>query len=573
MTLASTVYGRVRGERRDGVTVFRGVPYAATPAGAARFAAPAPPEPWTGIRDAVTASAAAPAPPRDRIGDLDMTALSGTPWHAGTAGDYLTVNVWAPEPATGRLPVLVFVHGGGFLAGTGSAAAYDGTELARRGMVVVTVNYRLGAAGWLHLDDAPANRGLLDVLAALRWVRDNITGFGGDPGQVTVAGQSAGATIVAALLSSPLAEGLFHRAISQSGNGLGAFTTAQAKLVTQALARAAGVAPTVDGFAAVSDTDLVAYTASIAGLDLEVDGVRDPLLGMSPFSVVLDPATVPVQPADAVAAGHGHDIDLLIGINADEANLYLVPTGRQDRDPSDMSERLFTTGTEALARSHAAAGGRTFHYRFVWHSDAFDGMLVAAHCVELPFVFGTTGLASLRGSRSLLGSADGVRPTADIIQAAWTGFVTAGDPGWPATTHDNDHVEVLGRGRRAVNPAGWADAGFPLSPAVRVGDVVHVSGQIAVDPASFTPVGRTVTDQIGQIFRNLTEVLHAAGATLDDIVSTRVYLTDPASFAEMNAAYAKLASTPYPARTTVYMPLPGDFLVEIDAVAVLDRQP
>ncbi|WP_162794949.1 carboxylesterase family protein, partial [Nonomuraea lactucae] len=254
---AATPYGPVRGEWCDGVAVFRAIPYAATPHGAARFAAPAAPSPWREVREATRASAVAPAPPRDRIGELDMTALSGTPWRPadpdttrnGTsspdADDYLTVNVWTPATPTRRLPVLVFVHGGGFLSGTGAAAAYDGTALARQGIVVVTLNYRLGAAGWLHLDGAPDNRGLLDVLAALRWVRDGIGAFGGNPRHVTVMGQSAGATIVGALLASPPAAGLFHRAISQSGNGLGALVPAQARRVTEALAAAAGVEPTV----------------------------------------------------------------------------------------------------------------------------------------------------------------------------------------------------------------------------------------------------------------------------------------------------------------------------------------
>ncbi|WP_205315350.1 Rid family hydrolase, partial [Nonomuraea lactucae] len=346
-----------------------------------------------------------------------------------------------------------------------------------------------------------------------------------------------------------------------------------ARRVTEALAAAAGVEPTVAGFAALSDADLVAHAASLAGLDLDIDGARDPLLGLGPFGVVLDPDTLPEQPADAVAAGRGHDVDLLIGVAADEANLYQVPTGRRDRDAREMSDALFGDGTGALARGHAAAGGRTFRYTFGWSSDAFDGALGAAHCMELPFVFGTTGLPSLRGPRALLGSARGADGLTAAVQRAWTGFVTAGDPGWPRFTADDPHIEELGAGRRAVTPAGWAEPGFPLSAGVRVGDVVHVSGQIAIDPTSGKPVGGTVTEQVEQVFANLVAVLGAAGATLDDVVATRVYLRDPELFAEMNAAYARLAPRPYPARTTVYMPLPGTFLVEIDAVAVVDGRP
>ncbi|MEO3809188.1 carboxylesterase family protein [Sphaerisporangium sp. B11E5] len=566
---AETPYGRVRGDRDDAIAVFRAIPHTATPRGAARFAAPVPPAPWRQVRDPVILPAKAPAPPRDRIGPLDMTAFSGAPWRPADTGDHLTATVWTPAAdSRSRLPVLVFVHGGGFLAGTGDAAAYDGAALARRGIVVVTLNYRLGAPGWLHLDDAPDNRGLLDVIAALRWVRSAIGAFGGDPGRVTLMGQSAGATVVGALLATPAAAGLFRRAIVQSGNGLGALTPGQARRVTAALADAAAVPPTVAGLAAVSDADLVTYTAALAGLDLDVDGARDPLLGLGPYGVVSA-----VQPAAAVAAGHGRDVDLLLGINADEANLYLVPTARHDRDARQMSQDLFGRGTEALAVAHAGAGGRTFRYRFDWRSDAFDGALGAAHCMELPFVFGTTGIPSLRGPQALLGTAPVARELTDAIQAAWVRFVTSGDPGWPRFTADDPHIEKLGTARAATTPAGWTDHGFPLSAAVRTGNLVHVSGQIAVDPVTFTPVGRTVTEQVEQVFRNIAAALDAAGATLDDIVSTRVYLRDPAAFAEMNAAYARLAPRPYPARTTVYMQLPDDYQVEIEAIAVRTGQP
>ncbi|MCZ9344888.1 carboxylesterase family protein, partial [Streptomyces sp. TRM76130] len=206
-----------------------GVPYAAPPRGADRFGPPRPHEPWDGVRDATAPGPNAPQSERG-LGAIDMTPYFGTGWSRGE--DYLTVNVRTPSAASGGLPVMVFVHGGGFVAGSTRSALYDGSAFARDGVVLVTLNYRLGIAGFLDLPGAPANRGLLDVVGALRWVRENIAGFGGDPDNVTLFGQSAGATLVGGVLATPEAAGLFRRAIVQSGNGRGAFTTEQAARVT-----------------------------------------------------------------------------------------------------------------------------------------------------------------------------------------------------------------------------------------------------------------------------------------------------------------------------------------------------
>ncbi|HUQ55568.1 carboxylesterase family protein [Lentzea sp.] len=213
-----TTRGAVRGLSQDGTAVFRDIPYAAPPSGAGRFAPPAEHEPWHDVRDATGFGPTAPQA-RRVLGSMDPSAYFGEGWHRGE--DYLTVNVRTPGPAaTGPaatgLPVTVFVHGGGFVAGSGRAELYDGSAFARDGVVFVTVDYRLGIAGFLDLPGAPANRGLLDVVAALRWVRENIARFGGDPGTVTVFGQSAGATVVSGLLATPEAAGLFRRAIVQS---------------------------------------------------------------------------------------------------------------------------------------------------------------------------------------------------------------------------------------------------------------------------------------------------------------------------------------------------------------------
>lgn len=239
--VVTTAQGAVRGLRRDdGTTVFLNIPYAAPPVGAGRFMHPLPHEPWDGVRDATVPGPNAPQSER-RLGSIDMAPYFGTGWSRGE--DYLTVNVWTPATVRADLPVMVFVHGGGFVAGSTRSAMYDGSAFARDGVVLVTLNYRLGIAGFLDLPGAPANRGLLDVVEALCWVRENIAAFGGDPDNVTLFGQSAGATIVGGVLAAPGAAGLFRRAIVQSGSGLGAFSTEQAARVTAAAAEALGVEP------------------------------------------------------------------------------------------------------------------------------------------------------------------------------------------------------------------------------------------------------------------------------------------------------------------------------------------
>ncbi|MCP2355775.1 para-nitrobenzyl esterase [Nonomuraea thailandensis] len=479
--VVATTKGAVRGLRGDGTTAFLGVPYAAPPLGAARFAAPRPHDPWDGVRDATAPGPTAPQAGR-RLGNVDMSPYFGPGWVRGE--DFLTVDVWTPETGGARLPVMVFVHGGGFVAGSTRSEIYDGAAFARDGVVLVTLNYRLGIPGFLHLPGAPGNRGLLDVLAALRWVRENIAAFGGDPGNVTLSGQSAGATIVGAVLADPAAEGLFRRAIVQSGSGLGAFTTEQAARVTRAAARALGIEAHADAFAGVPDERLVEVMPELSGIDLRTATHGDPLIGLSPFSVVLDR-----QPADAVAAGRGAGVDLLAGTNTEEGNLYLAPFGslststaadvhaaaaRSHPDPGRlvetyrrsrpgashgelrsaiMGDALFGTGTHRLADAHAAQAARprrahasqpahadlaaagpahaaTYRYSFAWRSNALNGELGAAHAVELPFVFDATALPGLRGPAALLGTAEPPADLAPRMHAAWVSFARTGDPGW-----------------------------------------------------------------------------------------------------------------------------------------------
>ncbi|MFF9040455.1 carboxylesterase/lipase family protein [Streptomyces sp. NPDC014892] len=471
---------RVEGMVEDGVAVFRGIPYAAAPVGADRFAPPRPAT-WTGTWDARRAGPTAPQPTMDLShvpGAPDLTAVRGPGWLPGD--DYLNLNVWTPDPGAAGLPVMVFVHGGSFTGGTGAAPVHDGTRFAQDGVVLVTVNYRLGVPGFLHLPDAPDNRGLRDQLAALEWVREHVAAFGGDPDNVTVFGESAGALSVGALLAAAPA-GLFRRAVSQSGGASHAFSRGQARLVTAAVADRLGVPGTAAGLAGIPDEKLVAALAGLAAapLDLAVDGLRDPMMGMSKVGPVVDGDLLHAQPVDVVAAGAAGGVDLLVGSNSDEMNLYLVmlsaapvtedalrtAVAALHPDPERLvavyreagrgatpgellsaigTDYMFAVPTARLADAHAAvSGGRTWRYEFTWPSPVADGRLGACHTLELPFVFDAVGRVDY-GAFGVREEDEAVRALARDTHAAWVSFGRDGDPGWARYTPGSPTVQYVG---------------------------------------------------------------------------------------------------------------------------------
>ncbi len=462
--VAQTAYGAVRGTRLDGgIAAYKNVPYAAPPIGPHRFRPPAPPAPWTGVRDAVAFGPTAPKAPYVAPFDalLPETDIPGE--------DYLNLNIWVPDAAKGA-PVMVWLHGGAFANGSGSAPCYDGASFARDGVVLVTLNYRLGAEGFLFFEqeDAVPNLGLLDQIAALRWVRENIAAFGGDPDRVTVFGESAGAMSIGTLLAMPAAAGLFHRAVLQSGAAHHTLDPGSATLVTGRLAELLGIAPTREAFAPVPEPQVLE-----AQQQLRAEITRDPSparwgrasVNLMPFEPVVDGTVLPLDPARACADGQTPDIDLLIGTNADEFRLFTVPTGLFDfigeptvhataarygiepeaalavyRDGhpqasfGEIHARLITDWfyripalrmAEAYSRRRPEAA---FVYEFAWQPPTFDGKLGACHAAELPFVFDTL---DEKGFAGLLGPT----PPSDLGQtmhAAWVAFATTGDPGWPA---------------------------------------------------------------------------------------------------------------------------------------------
>lgn len=316
-----TAAGSVRGRREEDLTVFRGVPFAAPPVGEARFQAPRPPRPWDGVRDAY---AFGPPPPQDAGIQGRMGVLDGP-----TGDDWLTVNVWTPEAdAAARRPVMVWIYGGAYKLGHSGSPGYDAQHIARTGdLVVVTLNYRVGIEGFARIEGAPANRGLLDQVAALEWVRDNIAAFGGDPGQVTVFGESAGGGSVAALLAMPGARGLFGRAVAQSVPGT-FFSDELARDLATAIAAEAGLRPTAADLAAVDPRTLPEAGAALgAKMGQRVDRWGRAAPTVTPFSPVVDGEILPTTPWRALAEGAARDIDLLVGHNAQEWRLFMVLGG------------------------------------------------------------------------------------------------------------------------------------------------------------------------------------------------------------------------------------------------------
>ncbi|MGW5658383.1 carboxylesterase/lipase family protein [Streptomyces humi] len=332
--MVTTRSGRVRGvERSDGVLVWKGMPYAASPTGARRYAPPQPVASWTGVRDASAYGHAAPQVP----------LLPGLPETPNQSEDCLYLNVWSPS-TQGKRPVIVWIHGGGFIAGTGNDPTFDGGNYAQRDCVVVTFDYRLGAFGSLYQPDkyGSGNLRLLDQLAALRWVRDNIAAFGGDPCAVTVMGESAGAMSIGALLGTPRARGLFHRAILQSGGPRPVETPEVASVTRQKVLGYLGITDPADLLKVSADDLLEASTQAANNPDLPE------------YGHVVDGQVLPRHPLAAV----GGEVDLLIGTCNKEFESF-------------VASPLFRSRFERLARQ--AAGERWEHLLRVYEDTTTPG--------------------------------------------------------------------------------------------------------------------------------------------------------------------------------------------------------
>jgi para-nitrobenzyl esterase len=473
MAIVETLQGKVEGEQKDGLYLFRGIPFAQPPVAALRWRAPEPPKRWTGVRSASAYGAQSWQPPR----------VPGTPL-AGLMSvtvpcdeDCLTLNVWTPNADDRARPVMVWIHGGAFFIGSGAQAIYDGSALARRGdVVVVTINYRLGALGFLRLADvtdgripSTGNEGLLDQISALEWVRDNIERFGGDPTNVTIFGESAGGMSVGALLGAPRARGLFKRAIPQSGASSTATPAPRASELAEGFVKHLKLKPS--DLKSLETMDAQALTMSAAGYQLVAGGM--------PYQPCVDGALLPQLPLDAVKAGNADGVSVMVGAAAhewllftamdpaaatlDEGHLQARVSGRvgssaetliggyrellasrgEPYDPLSIfaaieTDRVFRLPALRLTDALAARGQNANHYEFTWRSPLMSGKLKSCHAIDIAFVFATHALDD--GVAKFCGAGPSADALARTVQDAWLSFARTGTPraagldGW--TTYD-----------------------------------------------------------------------------------------------------------------------------------------
>jgi para-nitrobenzyl esterase len=490
--IVETSHGKLEGCEDGGFRVFRGIRFARPPIGSLRFRPPAPPERWAGVRAAVDFAPAAPQPP-----DLIGPAI-GLERPRERGEDCLALNVWTPGCDGGRRPVLVWIHGGAFTIGAGSQPVFDGAALARRGdVVVVTVNYRLGVLGFLPLaavtDGAistTGNEGLLDQVAALTWVRDEIAAFGGDPANVTVFGESAGSISVSALLAMPAARGLFRRAILQSGAPNLVAGPATGERVAHAVLEAIDARPADAATklrALPVDRLIAAQIRTLVSLGLEMGGLV--------YRPSVDGTVIPQHPFEALAAGSAAGVDVLVGTTLDEMKLFaLIDQQAANLDEAGLSRRCERTipGTDAQGTPHArrtveryrelraARGAATappdlwfaiesdrvfryaamrlaalqrqhhenvYAYLFTWPSPYQGDRLGACHALDIPFVFGTHTMPVLH---AFTGTGPAADAFAERIQDAWIAFARTGRPShpglgeWPAYDAARRRTMLLG---------------------------------------------------------------------------------------------------------------------------------
>lgn len=453
-----TTAGSVRGSYEHGLAVFRGIPFAEPPFGPRRFRGPERRERWEGVRDATSFG---PPPPQT------IRSAPGSPPAGATheqEPDCLTINVWSPD-TSGRLPVMVWIYGGAYLVGSADSPVYDGANLAGEGVVVVTYNHRVGVEGFASLAGAPENRGLLDQVAGLTWVQENIAAFGGDPAQVTVFGESAGAGSIAALLAMPSARGLFHRAIMQSVPGT-YFTPALGRDVARRIGAELGLSPSAADFSTRTPAELSEATnavgAKMTGL---VDTWGKVARTVTPFSPIVDGQVLPASPWDALRSGTASDVEIIAGWMRDEYRIFhvldgtLANAGDGDADfmlgllgpagdpaaayraaypgksPGELievvfSDWLFRMATLRLAELHHAAGGRSFVYEVGLPAPGENGAFGACHGFDVPLTFGNFGDQRSASTLGPGGPTAAVLEVSRRIRSAWTSFARTGDPGW-----------------------------------------------------------------------------------------------------------------------------------------------
>ncbi|HEX8446928.1 MAG TPA: carboxylesterase family protein [Sphingomonas sp.] len=477
--IVATNAGRIRGFTRHGIFTFRGIPYGGPTDGARRFAPATPPTAWSDVRSCLSKGPQCPQPARNWSND-EMAFIAD--WEDRyPSEDCLTVNVWTPSvEAHGKLPVMVWLHGGGFVTGSAyEQPAYDGNRLARRGAVVVSVTHRLGAFGFMdlsHLDDAAlatsGNAGMLDIVLALQWVRDNIAAFGGDADRVTVFGQSGGGSKVSTLMAMPAARGLFHRAIVMSGSFPTARSRIDARQATDAVMQRLGVSD-VAGLRAVPAGALVAAAEAVqkAAAAASPAGARGPIAGSRVWAPVGDGTVVAAEPWVNGAPAVSHDIPLMVGTVRDEfrlssivvdqpqlearvASLYgtrapaMLEALRQDfpgLGPNDHNGVVSGIGWRVAALrqldlKRQQGGAAAYGYWFMHPSPLLDGRIGVPHCADIAYAFDNTEKCD-----QLTANDAAAQRLAGIMADAFVSFASTGRPvvegrAWPAHAPGNPTV-------------------------------------------------------------------------------------------------------------------------------------
>jgi para-nitrobenzyl esterase len=479
-TLVECVYGKLEGKEMDGIFSWKGIPYAKPPVGSLRFQAPQRPNCWEDIRDATLFSPVAPQTQRE------IMAFYGNEV-SNMDEDCLYLNVWSPGVDDKKRPVLVWIHGGSFVSGSGSSNWYDGASFAAQGdVVVVTINYRLGIFGFLHLGEiggakyaTSGNCGILDQVAALQWVQENIVAFGGDPENVTVFGESAGAMSIGVLLGFPSAQGLFHRAILQSGAAEYVHTSQTATKSASHLLSVLELEPTN-----LSKLEELPVEQLLKAADLL------PPMSLGP---VIDGVSLPKHPQEAIAEGSAKDVTILIGTNKDEYNIFsffdpewkdadegkvmalfkktfgpILPVVSKEF-PVPLSQELFnklltihvfTAPALKLAELQTKQGAQVWMYRFDWETPIFDGALQATHALEIPFVWNTLDTPN---TANFTGTSPDRQRVANQMHQAWINFARNGDPNtanlpeWPEYDLNNRSTMIFKKSSAVENDPNHED--------------------------------------------------------------------------------------------------------------------